>query len=94
LGDVSGEAMKLYESGSTRLLVSICRELARCSPERIFYLSVRKAGELIKVSHTQAGRLFEMLCADELLEVQIQGSQKTQKATRFRYLGSMEDVIA
>ncbi len=79
----------MYDAPSTRKLLAICRELARSSSTGIFYLSVRTAGRLIDVSHMQASRLFEMMQVDGLLAVIELGSNKTQKATRFRYLGSM-----
>lgn len=77
-----------YESEASRRLVSICRELARSSTSGIFFLSVRSAGELINVSPMHASRLFEMMEADGVLAVVELGSNKTQKATRFRYLGT------
>lgn len=78
----------MYDAVSTRKLVSVCRELSRSTCGGVFYLSVRTAGNLIDCSPMHASRLFEMMETDGLLSVVERGSNKTQKATRFRYLGS------
>lgn len=79
-----------YEQTDLKLLVSLCRELQRHAGEGPFYLSSRTAGRLIGKQHTTVWRWLFLLESDRLLEVVQRGSQKTRKATRYRYLGKLE----
>lgn len=77
-----------------RLLASVCRELQRTQGETPFYLSCRKAAELISddqhtVDHKTANRWLTMLTKEELLHIAEIGQQGGKRATRYRYRGSM-----
>jgi len=77
-----------YYGGNKRvlLLVNICRELQKEAGEQPFFLSTRKAHEILGISSMQASRYLRMLETDEILKVVTKGGPKTQKATRFRYI--------
>jgi hypothetical protein len=53
----------------TQLLVRICWQLQQAHGEKPFYLSIRKAGQLVDLSHTEAGRRREMLMEDGVLAI-------------------------
>ena len=80
------DCAKQYEQQPLRLLVALCRELQRAAGDGPFYLSVRTAGRLLGVSHAHAWRWLFLLEHDGVLRVVTKGSQKTGKASRFRYL--------
>jgi hypothetical protein len=75
-----------FEQPALRLLVSLCRELQRDAGAGPFYLFCRTAGRLLDVEHTTAARwLYVLVRSGILIEVQ-KGSQRQNKATRYRYL--------
>jgi hypothetical protein len=79
------ELLELYDSPHTLRLIAVCRELQRASGNNAFFLSVRKAAELIGTGVRSAWRQLEMLCADGVLQKVQPGSKS--RATRYRYLG-------
>ena len=96
LGDILGDAWEKakrcarggpvedYDSEPVRLLVSLCRELAKLSPEGHFFLSSHKAGERLGVASPQVLRWLNMLVADGVLEVARRGDAR--RANRYRWL--------
>ncbi len=80
-----------YEQTDLKLLVSLCRELQRTAGSGPFYLSCRTAGRLLEKQHTTIWRWLFLLENDGLLEVVHRGSQRTRKATRYRYLGNLKE---
>lgn len=81
------EVASQYEQAGLRLLVSLCREMQRTCGDGPFYLSCRTAGRLLHVEHTTAWRWLFLLESDHVLDVAERGGSKTQRATRYRYLG-------
>ncbi len=75
-----------YAQEETRLLVSICRELQRVNGENPFFLSTRKAAELVGLDVRSAHRRLNLLEVDGVLKTEEKGSATTQKATRWRYV--------
>jgi len=78
-----------YENSKIRLLVALCRELQRASGNSSFFLSSRKAGDLIGVDHATAARWFHGLVLDGILRIAEVGSCSSHKASRYRYLQPM-----
>lgn len=76
-----------YEEPKAKLLVSVCRELQRGSGDCPFFLSVRKAGELVGIDPTTASRWFKAFVADRVLRLEEKGAKGGGKASRFRYIG-------
>lgn len=80
------EAADLFEGDAARLLVAVCRELQRAAGDGPFYLSCRKAGELIGLHYTRAADYLAMLADLGIVQVVEVGSAETNRATRYRYL--------
>jgi len=80
------EVTEEYEQGQLRLLVALYRELQCAAGDGSFYLSTRTVGRLLGVDHTTAWRWLFLLEQDGILNVFSRRSQKTMKATRFRYM--------
>ncbi len=74
-----------YGDPRTQLLVRLAWQLQRVHGEQPFYLSLRMAGQVLDLSHTEAGKRLEMLMADEKLA--IVAPHKNIFATRYRYIG-------
>ncbi len=66
----------------------LCRELQRKAGSEPFYLSLRKAGELLKVHHSQPGRWMQKLEESDVIRVQAAGSLRTRQATRYLYIAA------
>lgn len=83
---------KQFDQQKLRNLVALCRELQNSVGDAPFFLSCRTAGELVGVSHTQANRWLCHLYhpAQRLLELVEKGSQKSGRASRYRYLGTLQ----
>lgn len=75
-----------YQMRGIRVLASLCRELQRCSENEPFFLSCRKAGELLGVDHTTANRWFFLLENDKVIETTAKGTRENRKANRYRFL--------
>jgi len=84
------DAAEEYESTEVRLLISICRELQNAVGSGPFFLSCRKAGELLNIPHVRAARYLDGLCTDGVLKVVEKGGQgkSAYKATRFQYVAT------
>ena len=78
-----------YERTEVHLLASICRELQRAAGDDPFFLSCRKAGELIDSEYQRANRWLRAFEEEGLLEVVHRGVQGGRKANRYRYLGTL-----
>jgi hypothetical protein len=76
-----------YESLEVKRLAAICRELQRSRTSAPFFLSARTAGAWLEINAMQAWRYLKILQDDNLLQAVETGSNKNNKATRFRYLG-------
>ena len=81
------EAAKRFDQPALRLLVSLCRELQRGAGPEPFYLSCRTAGRLLEVDHMTASRWLYLLVQTGILTEVEKGSQRQNKATRYRYVG-------
>jgi len=73
-----------YEDPRIRLLLRICWQLQQLNPERLFYLAVRKAGELVGIPYPQIGKVYAMFMADGILA--IVHPHTGPYATRYRLL--------
>jgi hypothetical protein len=76
-----------YESLEMKRLAAVCRELQRTQKSALIYLSARTAGKLLGINQMQAWRYLKLLQDDDILKAVETGSNKNNKATRFRYLG-------
>jgi hypothetical protein len=79
-----------YTNPTARLLVSMCAEMQRLEGTRPFYLAVRTAGDALEIDRTTAGKLLGMLAADGIIVEVVKGTQK-KGATRWKYIGGLED---
>ena len=81
---------KYPENNNLKILVSLCQELQRAAGNNPFYLSVRTAGKLLKVSPMQANRWLFLLVSDGILKIVAKGgtAKTVRKATRFRYIAN------
>lgn len=66
-------------------LVQICRELQQAAGDGPFFLGGRKAGELIDMHFTDAGKVLAALVADGVLELVKRGAGAV--ASRYRFVG-------
>lgn len=73
-----------YENPKNRLLVRICWQLQQLHGDEPFHLAQRTAGELLGISHTEAGKRIEMLMADGILAIAC--AHTNLRATRYRYM--------
>lgn len=76
-----------YDDERLQLLVVLCREFQCASGDGPFYLSARTAGRLLEIDHMKAWRWLFLLQAEHVLKAVTVGDAKTQKATRFLYIG-------
>ena len=76
-----------FEQPALRLLVSLCRELQREAGPEPFPLACRTAGRLLEVDHMTASRWLYLLVQTGILTEVEKGSQRQNKATRYRYVG-------
>jgi len=76
-----------YEQPELRLLVSLCRELGRACGDGAFYLSARRAGQLVGVNRVKASRWLCGLRRDGILRLVSEGRQKDPRASRCRNVG-------
>jgi len=74
-----------YESSDVRLLLSLCRALQGAMGERPFFLAARTGAKLLGVLPMTICRWLKMFVADGWLEVIEKGSERTHRATRFRF---------
>ena len=62
------EQQNRYDCERTRLLVRLCYHLQELGNDETFFLGYNKAGEVLKCSHTWAGKRLNMLVKDGILE--------------------------
>lgn len=81
-----------YEEQGISVLAAICRELHLIREDGVFYLSNRKAGDMLGVSHVTANGWLFLLEHDGIIKTIAKGGTKANpyKATRFQYLGPTE----
>jgi hypothetical protein len=80
-----------YESPRLRLLVALCRELQRTVGDNAFFLSCRKADELIGLGdYSGAAKWLRGLCNAGVLELVKQGDRATGHASSYRYLHPLD----
>ena len=83
------EAAKFQDDQIT-LLISVLRELQLLHGNKPFFLSCRKAAELLEVkSYKTMNRRLIALEVDGIIKVVCRGGPKTNKANRYRYLGEL-----
>jgi hypothetical protein len=73
-----------FEQPELKRLLALCRELQRSCRNAPFFLSCRKAGELLGVTHMTANRWLFLLVAEGLLKLDSKGDE--YRASRYRYL--------
>ncbi len=84
----SAIAVELYpDNPKMQQLVAICATVQEACGEQSWFLSCRKAAELLDVSSMQAARWLAILCADGILELVSKGgtARSARKASRYRY---------
>ena len=69
-----------------RRLTALCRELQRAAGAGPFYLSCHTAGRLLGADPKSANRWLFFLEDEGILQTVEKGSNRTQRATRYRYL--------
>lgn len=75
-----------YDHHLVRNLIGLCACLSSQSPDRVFFLSGRKAaGALGAADHKPIATFLKMLCADGVLEIVEEGGPHNNRATRYRY---------
>lgn len=80
------EVAEKYESEPVRRLTALCRELQRAAGAGPFYLSCHTAGRLLGADPKSANRWLFFLEDEGILQTVEKGSNRTQRATRYRYL--------
>jgi hypothetical protein len=80
--DISCLVSKFGYGGVMQKLLQTCMKLQRHSDGKEFFLSARKAGELVGLHFTDASRLLQVLVADEVLILVKKG--KGLKASRYK----------
>lgn len=64
-------------------LLQACLGLSQLNKDGVFFLSCRKAGELLGCSHTEAAKLLRVLVRRNVLEIVRPGTNR--EATRYRF---------
>lgn len=64
----------------------LCRELQRKAGPEPFFLSLRTAGELLNVHHSQPGRWMQTLEENKVIQLQTPGDIRTRKASRYLFI--------
>ena len=72
-------------------LVALCHELQRHAGDGTFFLSCRKAGEVLGVDPKTAWRWLFLLTREEVLKLVKKGTRASKQASEFRYLEPLED---
>lgn len=82
-----------YEQTELRLLVALCAELQRIWGEDPFFLSCRKAAEVLNVKnakglpdHVKTWRWLFLLTEEGILNEVEKGDLRKRRASRYRYL--------
>jgi hypothetical protein len=82
------QAAKQFDTEAVRLLVGICYHLQKATGDNPFFLSCRKAGEIIQVSHVQASKYLSMLVSVQLLKLVGKAEPGPgQQAQRYFWIG-------
>ena len=76
-----------FKKPAKRLLASLCRELQRQASDAPFFLSGRKAGELVVGSESTARRWLQEFVAAGILSPGEKGTYDTMLASEFKYIG-------
>jgi hypothetical protein len=79
-----------YKSRKLRLLVALCKVLAENSGGE-WFLSCRKAAELLETDPMTANSWLRKLVADRILEYADSHKPGSLKAQRYRYIGDLLD---
>jgi len=79
-----------YEDPRTQLLVRVCYQLQLLHGDQSFFLSWHAAGQLIGLSHPEAGKRLEMLVRDGTLKVT--ETNTSYRARRYRFAGGQIDT--
>jgi response regulator of citrate/malate metabolism len=77
--------------GKRILLASVCRALQKMMGDKPFFLSTRKAGQLLNMSHEQACRYLAVLEQDGWIQTVKKGTINGRKATEYRYTGDNKE---
>jgi len=88
------DEVKKYDGDEIKVLARFCRELQLASGESPFFLSVRTAGRLFEVDPTKASRWLQILQLDGIIELVTLGTLASRRASRFLYLGSLDEGAA
>ncbi len=65
-----GIVLQLYPDNQVvQLLASLCYQLQQATGDKPFFLSCRKAGGLVGISHTRANHYLIMFQAEKLLSI-------------------------
>jgi hypothetical protein len=78
-----------FDEPKMQLLVLFCEELQRHAGDEPFFLSCRKAGELLKVDHMTANRWLFYLVAKDVLTV-VEKGRLPKRATSYLFNTSTE----
>jgi hypothetical protein len=83
-------AEKYPDNPQLQIFVSLCRELQRSDGQKTFFVSCRKAAELLKTSPMTISRWFFLLESDGIVKTIEKGgtAQNPRKASRYKYLGN------
>jgi hypothetical protein len=80
-----------YEKLALRRLVGLCRELQRSAGDNPFFISGRKAAEMVGVDPGTASRWLHAVVADGVLIVAEPARPGGTRATRYRYIGGPDE---
>ena len=81
------ECATIYEDDRMRLLVRVCAALQAHHGTEPFFLSARRAGEVVGVSRTIAARMIKTLAFDRILSLERKGTLRDRNASEYRFLG-------
>ena len=81
---------KYPDNSKLKILASLCRELQRAAGDSPFYLSVRTAGKLLKISPMQASRWLFLLQSDGIVKLVCKGgtADTVRNASRYQYIAN------
>lgn len=79
-------AIALHYPPNAQRLVRVCAVLQQQWGDRPFFLSVRKAGEIMGCHHNSAWRTLLELQFDRIIKLETTGTLKRRRASKWRYL--------
>jgi len=85
LAEGAGVRQTCFVSESVCLLLQVCYELSRLSPDGVFFLSHRMVARIIRTTNQTAGNLLAQFCQDGFIE-KVGKPKEKRDAQEYRWI--------